>query len=161
MSTPLHSTTVPDSVREQAVARLQGEVEGVPSRTSRVEFMGSSFRVASKVGIMPLMKFAAAADAGIDTSDMAALSAIYAMLRDCIQGEVPACGKCDACMAIQSVRGEADEVLLARRAEVCPYFDKGDWYKFELHAIEKKADAEDLLPVATKVVEILTARPTS
>ena len=46
-----------------------------------LSFEGASFRVASKVGLMPLMKFAHLAKKGIDASDMDGLDAIYQLLR--------------------------------------------------------------------------------
>jgi hypothetical protein len=113
---------------------VQGLAEGADP-DERIEFMGKWFRISHAIGLMPLMKFAAAADSNIDTADMAALAAIYAMLKDCIyEGN----GK-----------GEDEEG-----------YDAGDWGKFEAHAIATKAEAEDMLPVTQQVIEILTARPT-
>ena len=68
---------------EAALTRVQAAVEGVPA-PGKVELQGAWFRIAAKVGLMPLMKFAHAADSDIDTSDLGALSAVYDMLRDCI-----------------------------------------------------------------------------
>lgn len=113
---------------------IQGLAEGVDP-DERIEFMGEWFRIAHAVGLMPLMKFAAAADSNIDTSDMAALAAIYAMLKDCIY--------------------EGNGL-----AEDEKGYDAGDWEKFETHAIKMKAEADDLLPVTQQVIEILAARPT-
>jgi hypothetical protein len=97
--------------------------------------MGARFRISDKVGLMPLMKFAHAANSGMDTSDMQALAAIYEMLRDCIyQGNgIP--------------EGEDGH-------------DAGDWARFEEHATVTKADAEDVMPVVQQTIELLTARPT-
>lgn len=106
---------------ETALAAIQSAVEGVP-RPAKVELACRWFRIAAKIGVMPLMKFAHAADSGVDTGDLGALSAVYDMLRDCI--------------------------------------DPADWQAFERHAIDVKADADELLPVVQQVVEILAARPT-
>lgn len=43
-----------------------------------------AYRIADKVGLVPLMKFAHAASSGVDTGDMMALAAIYEMLQDCL-----------------------------------------------------------------------------
>lgn len=48
------------------------------------DFCGQEFRVADEVGAMPLLRFAAAADSGLDTEDMAGLVAMMEMVRDCI-----------------------------------------------------------------------------
>ena len=109
-----------------------------------VEFMGKKFRIAEKVGLMPLLKFSAAVD--FDISDPRALSAMYAMLRDCIYRGTPACGTCTACK---------DD-----RESECAAFDAGDWKAFEDHAIETQADADELMDVLTKTMEIITGRPT-
>lgn len=37
---------------------------------------------------------------------------------------------------------------------------KDDWYEFETHALDEDADAEELLDVVTKGLEIISGRPT-
>lgn len=136
--------------QDRELARVQGITSGVvegsvvadPAET--VEFMGKKFRIAEKVGLMPLLKFSAAVD--FDISDPRALSAMYAMLRDCIYRGTPACGTCAAC---------TDD-----REGECPAFDAGDWKAFEDHAIETQADADELMDVLTKTMEVITGRPT-
>jgi hypothetical protein len=59
-----------------------GKIAGKLDRS--VELMGKRFRIANKVGLMPLMEFAYYANSGADTGDMGALVAIYEMLKDCI-----------------------------------------------------------------------------
>lgn len=100
-----------------------------------VPFLGKQFRIADRVGLMPLLKFAHAAASGIDTSDLRALDALYEMLRDCIHpgnGLEP---------------GEEG-------------YDPGDWNAFVEHAVQQKAEADDLFPVVSATIELLTARPT-
>jgi hypothetical protein len=128
---------------EAGLAQVQAAVEGV-IRGDRVEFMGEWFRISDRVGVMPLMKFANAADAKLDTSDLAALSAMYDMLRDCIYG---------------GTESDTDPRIAALKPGDKGY-DAGDWHKFERHAIRMKAGADDLMPVTQQVVEILTSRPT-
>lgn len=138
---------------DKALAVIQGtvaekdnpELRGkVADTDGKVELLGRWFRVADKVGIMPLLKFASASD--IDTEDPRALSAMYSMLQDSIHAGTPACGKCAACRA-------GDE-------RKCPDFDPGDWKAFEQHAIEAKAEADDLFEVVGKVLQIVSGRPT-
>ena len=135
---------------DRELAQVQGITSGVvegsvvadPAET--VEFMGKDFRIAKKVGLMPLLKFSAAVD--FDISDPRALAAMYAMLRDCVYEGTPACGKCTACRE--------------GRESACPSFDAGDWKAFEDHAVNSKADADELMDVITRVMEIITGRPT-
>jgi len=134
-----------DTAVEAQTHQLQGEVMGVKVAPRTVEFNGQQFRIAEKVGLMPLMRFAHASAQDLDTSDMEALAAIYDMLQDCIDPGVEPCGKCPQCEDPDGV---------------CPQFRKSDWRRFEQHAIATKADADELLPVVTRVIEILTARPT-
>lgn len=54
---------------------------------SDLTFEGQSFALASKVGLMPLMKFAHIARQGVDANDMEGLVAIYDMLRNVIADE--------------------------------------------------------------------------
>lgn len=77
-----------EAIRAQALLeglKAIGTVNGKLNRT--VPFMGESFRIANKVGLMPLMEFAHFANSGADTADMGALVAIYDMLRDCLYDE--------------------------------------------------------------------------
>lgn len=83
-------TRTPEEIAEDEATRIQARAEGVDVITDgktlarRVEFQGKEFRIADKVGLMPLMEFAYHANSGIDTSDMGAMAAIYEMLKDCI-----------------------------------------------------------------------------
>lgn len=49
-----------------------------------VLFFGEPFTMADRIGLMPLMRFAKAAQAGVDSSDMAGLAAMYDLLEQCI-----------------------------------------------------------------------------
>jgi len=141
------------------LARIQGESAGLPepqpaeieiapgqivTSDRTIEFMGARFRIADKIGLMPLLKFSAASD--MNTADPRALAAMYAMLRDCIHQGSPACRECAACKA-------GDEAS-------CKDSDPGDWKRFEDHAIDTKAEADDLLDVITKTMELIAGRPT-
>lgn len=49
-----------------------------------VDFAGESFRTADRIGVMPLMRFAKVAQAGVDANEMAGLAAMYDLLEQCI-----------------------------------------------------------------------------
>lgn len=49
-----------------------------------VEFLGESFRVADRVGALPIMRFAKAAKSGADANDMDGLVALYDLLAQVI-----------------------------------------------------------------------------
>lgn len=112
--------------------------------TRSVELKGKRFRIADKIGAMPLLKFSMFAD--LDIQDARAMAAMYTLLRDCIHSGAPACGDCDMCK-----KG-------SERA--CAAYDTGDWAAFEEHAMVTKADADDLMDVVTKVMELIAGRPT-
>lgn len=141
------------------LATIQGQVAGVAlpapaevkiapdqvvTSARTVEFLGERFRISSSVGLMPMLKFAQYTD--MTTSDPKALAAMYALLRDCIERGNPGCGKCPSCKA-------DDE-------RACKDYDPGDWDRFERHAIDTKADADELLDVVTRAMELIAGRPT-
>lgn len=129
--------------REAGVREDEPKEGAVVAAGNRITFLGKEFRIAERVGLMPLLKFASASD--VDTTDPRALSAMYALLRDCIYEGAPGCGECEQC--------EADD------ERSCKSYDRGDWSAFEEHAMITKADAEDLLDVVSKVLEIVSGRP--
>lgn len=118
-----------------------------------VAFMGAEFAVASKIGLMPLMKFAKISKSGIDSSDIEAMAAMYDMLQQCIaddpvfvlQGRVTTR---EACLELSTE--DAEQVVVF-----------GGWGAFEDHANKTRAGDDDLLQVVRDVMEILTERPTS
>jgi len=139
-----------------------------------VEFLGRKFRVADKIGAMPLLKFSMYADLSIQ--DPKALAAMYAMLRDCIYPGSPGCGTCESCApercgectACEIAAGMEDvpeddrpacKVSTPDETE-CADYDPGDWGQFENHAMETRAGAEDLMDVITATMELMAGRPT-
>jgi hypothetical protein len=171
---------------DQELASIQGTAAGLPapepaqlvvagkvitsSRT--VEFLGARFRIADRIGLMPLLKFSAFAN--LDVQDPRALGAMYAMLRDCIHPGQPGCGECEHCAP-----GRCGDCRACERAAItedddlkpscqvnpadetrCAQYDRGDWQAFEDHAIDTKADADDLMDVLSKTIELISARPT-
>ena len=61
------------------IAEAQAIVEGVPS-DRKVEFMGATYRLSDKVGILPLLKFQRFAG----VNDARAMAAMYSILQDTI-----------------------------------------------------------------------------
>lgn len=110
---------VPDT--EEAARAEQAELEGAASEKV-VHCLGGTYKVAEKVGLMPLLRFAHAAKQGLDTADMDGLAAVYDMLHDCL--------------------------------------DPADWDRFAADMTREKAGADDLLPLVTQAIEVLSARPT-
>lgn len=76
--------TLPADQAEADALELQGMSEGVVVTGETVECMGGFYLIGDKVGLMPLMRFASASKAGVDSNDMEGLSAMYDMLHDCI-----------------------------------------------------------------------------
>jgi hypothetical protein len=118
---------------------------GSGKKADTVEFLDRQFRIADKIGLMPLLKFSAYAD--VATNDPRALGAMYALLRDCIHQGSPGCGQCADC------KNGAEQA--------CSEFDRGDWGAFEDHAMVTKASAEDLFDVISRVMELIAGRPTA
>lgn len=113
-------TTQDAQARAEGVGPAEGEIVG---DGRKVEFMGREFRMAASIGLMPLLKFAHASAQGLDSSDMAGLAALYAMIRDCV--------------------------------------DESEWAAFERHAMDTKAEADDLMSLVQRCIEKITARPTT
>jgi hypothetical protein len=124
---------------------LSGEV--IPS-TRVITLAGQEFRVAEKVGLMPLLKFSHAAN--LRTDDSRAYIALYEILRDVIMEAEDPCGECAGCK-------EAGTSPMARD---CAFADEGDWDRFEDHAVACKADADELLDVVEQAIKVISARPT-
>lgn len=49
-----------------------------------LSFLGSDYRLASKIGIWPMMQFARAAESGLSSADQKGMAAIHALLQDVI-----------------------------------------------------------------------------
>jgi hypothetical protein len=93
---------------------LQTLVEGVVL-SEKVTFLDDVYRIADKVGLMPMMKFAhASSSTQLDTGDMEGLAAIYEMLKDCIHPDDWARFERDAI----TKKAEADDLLPVVRQTV-------------------------------------------
>lgn len=113
-----------------------------------VTLAGRDFRVAEKVGLMPLLKFSHAAE--LRANDSRAYVAMYQILHDVIMEAEEPCGQCDGCK----------EAAPNPTARDCAYADEGDWEKFENWAVDCKAEADELFDVVEQAVKIISARPT-
>jgi hypothetical protein len=69
------------------ISALQAGLEGVPVNVEAVKFGGQLFRVADKVGLMPHLMFADAAQRGATDESQVGMAAVYAMLRDSIHAD--------------------------------------------------------------------------
>jgi hypothetical protein len=172
---------------DKELARIQGTVAGIDHPAARVievaagkvvtsdrtvELLGRHFRIADKIGLMPLLKFSAFSD--VNVQDPRALGALYAMLRDCIHPGTPACGTCSFCapprcgecgscqMAAGGEGSDEDLPCVRNRPDPkgCKDYDPGDWHAFEDWACEAKAEADDLMDVVTRTIELIAGRPT-
>lgn len=132
-------------LQASADRELSGEVI---SSTRVVTLAGQDFRVAEKVGLMPLLKFSHAAN--LRTDDSRAYIALYEILRDVIMEAEDTCGSCPGCK--QAGKGAS--------ARDCAFADEGDWERFEDHAVACKADADELLDVVEQAIKVISSRPT-
>ena len=141
-----------DDADERAAIALQHatdpELSGeIISPTRVITLAGEDFRVAEKVGLMPLLKFSYAAN--LRTDDEKAYAAMYEILRDVILEAEEPCGKCAGCKAATEPS-----------ARECQVADEGDWERFQKHAVDSKADADELLDVVGQAIKVISARPT-
>jgi hypothetical protein len=140
----LRSVSPPDPTTSQEV---QAASEGaVVDDGNSIEFLGGRFRLAESIGLMPLLKFAHAAKTGLTSDDMEGLSAMYLLIRSCLD------------------RSQAQ----ATGPDGSPQFNEdgtpvwagpSEWDRFELHAIEQNADGEDLSEFINQAVQVVSARP--
>lgn len=102
-----------------------------------VEFEGERFETAERIGLMPMMRFAKVAKAGVDSDDMAGLAALYDLLEQCISD--------------RQVKTDKDGKPIGPT----------EWQRFQDHADKVRADGEQLMKVVAEVFEVLSERPTS
>jgi hypothetical protein len=162
----IQSASIPGDLAHDGI--IQATVE---DPFDRVTLRDRTFRVAEEIGFMPLLKFSNAAE--INLGDPRAMSAMYAVLRDCIYPGTPACGECEICVpppcgkcegcAAPTPEGEEPRCYL-EGAEVdttrCKAYDAGDWPAFEQHAIDTRAGADELFDVINETFEVISGRPT-
>lgn len=131
--------------RKATTQSVQSAVEGVVvDDEDKIEFMGEQFMMAKSIGLMPLLKFAHAANQGVDSNDMEGLDAMYLLIADCLDQTRPT---------------EERENPDTGEPEMVPV-GPSEYMRFEKHAIDVKADGEALMAFVQKVIERLAARPT-
>lgn len=123
----------PTTHEVQALAELGPATAGVID-DERIEFIGESFRLATRPATMALLKFSNAADAGLDSMEVAGLAALYAVIRGCILDHDP------------NTRRPTEASLK-------------EWARFERHADEVGADGDELMEFVTTAMERINARP--
>lgn len=136
---------MPDRPTTQSV---QSSVEGAVQvdDDSCLEFLGKRFRLAERVGLMPMLAFAASAKKGLDSDDMEGLAAMYALIRDCLDQHRPLAYDEDGKQIFEP--------------DGSPRFDgASEWQKFEAHCYAEQADGEELMEFIGRAMSVLAARP--
>jgi hypothetical protein len=126
---------------------VQAAAEGVVlDDGDRIEFLGEKFRLADRIGLMPMLAFAAASKKGLDSEDMEGLAAMYALIRDVVDQTRP---------VSRDANGQAQ--IDGTGAPV--YAGPSEWMRFEDHAIEQQAEGEELMEFVSRAMEVVSARP--
>lgn len=140
----------PDPEPRPAVTthEVQAAVEGAPvmDDDESIEFMGDRFRLAESIGLMPLLAFANASKSGMDSDDLEGMAAMYALIRDTVD-------------QTRVQRKDEDDKLVFDAAGDPVWEGPSDWQRFERHAIETKAEGEDLMGFISKAMGVISARP--
>ena len=135
-------TIVPDEVPTTHDA--QAAAEGVVlDDGDYVEFFGEKFRLADRVGLMPLIKFGNAANRGLDSDDMQGLAAMYSMIRSVIHRPP---------LYDDHGQRKVDENGKTLR-------DETEWQRFQDLAEDELAEGEDVMEFVNKAMEVMSARP--
>ncbi len=108
-----------------------------------IEFFGEKFRLADRVGLMPLIKFGNAANKGLDSDDMEGLAAMYSMIRSVIH------------------RPPLYDEHGARRVDENGKVlrDESEWHRFQELAEDELAEGDDVMEFVNKAMEVMSARP--
>lgn len=132
---------VPETAETQNV---QAAAEGVVlDDGDYVEFYGEKFRLADRVGTMPMLAFANASKKGLDSDDMEGLAAMYAMIRGVIHRPPLLDDKGER------VRDENGKLLR----------DESEWRRFESLAEDECAEGDEIMDFVSRAMEVMSARP--
>lgn len=142
---PLTLVEQPGPDTQSVQASAEGVVEDDPNR---IEFLGEHFRLAERIGLMPMLAFANASKAGLDSEDMAGLAAMYALIRDVVDQTRPP--KID-----ESTGSQVHDA-----AGVPEWDGPSEWMRFERHAMDMQADGEELMDFVSRAMAVVAARPT-
>lgn len=122
----------------------QAAVEGVAlDDGDYVEFYGEKFRLADRVGLMPLIKFGNAANKGLDSDDMAGLAAMYSMIRAVIHRPP---------LYDEHGQRQVDENGKTLR-------DESEWNRFSELAEDELAEGDDIMAFVNQAMSVMSARP--
>ena len=122
----------------------QAAAEGVVEEYDSLEFFGERFRLADKVGLMPLIAFGNAANAGLDSDDMAGMAAMFRLIRSVIH-RPPMLDDNG-----ERMRDENGRILR----------DETEWQRFQAVADDEMAEGEEIMAFVNKAMEVMSARPT-
>lgn len=128
---------------EPATHDVQAGSENVSIDYDTIEFFGQKFRLAERIGIMPMIAFANASKNGLDTDDMDGLAAMYRLIRSVIHRP-----------PLYDDHGQrvVDENGKTLR-------DESEWLRFEQVAEDELAEGEDVMEFVNKAMEVMSARP--
>lgn len=137
---------VPQAGRPYLVTtqEVQASAEGVVlDDGDRIEFLGQKFRLADRVGLMPLLQFANASKKGLDSDDMEGLAAMYSLIRSVIHRP--------------ALFDEAGQRQVDENGQ--PLRDESEWHRFSQLADDELAEGEDIMDFVSKAMEVMSARP--
>lgn len=171
---PTGGKQLEDSQPSRGIAHVvQASTEAVRP-TDRITFYGIEYRLAPKIGYMPMLDFAHAAASGAASDDRAGMDAMWQVLyRSFVLA--PPCRRCEICRGIPGDgkacknRAEGDDGPCGycsgcsgteAEPERCEAYDPGDWNEFHLACLDNAADEVDLWEVVQQVLEAVAARPT-
>jgi len=140
--TRLTMAPMPEATTQTAQAAAEGVVE---SDGDYVDFFGEKFRLADRVGIMPMVQFGYASKKGLDSDDLEGLAAMYSLIRSVIHR--PPLLDDEG----QKVRDENGKALR----------DEREWFRFVELAEDELADGDDVMGFVNRAMEIMAARPTA
>lgn len=136
------TATEPQHTTQSVQSVAEGVVQG-GEEFDTIEFYGEKFRLAERVGLMPMLAFANAGKKGIDSDDMEGLAAMYALVRSVIHRPV---------LHDEHGQRQVDENGRALR-------DESEWNRFESLAIDENAEGDDIMAAVNQAMEIMAARP--
>lgn len=135
----------PHLAGEATTHSQQAAAEGVLQDFDSVEFFGQKFRLADRVGMMPLLAFGNAAKKGLDSDDFEGMAAMYRMIRSVIHRPP---------LFDEHGQRQVDEGGKTLR-------DESEWNRFQELAEDELAEGDDIMGFVNRAMEVMSARPTS
>jgi hypothetical protein len=112
---------------------VQASESSQPFGPRYLDWQGERFKLADKIGLMPVIIFGKLASQGMDTTDLGAVAVMYDLLEQCLDtAQVP-------------IRDSEDS------SKIVGY--RTEWTRFQDHATRVRADAEDLLDFVKQALE--------